>query len=60
MRGARVAADVAMQTVIRLNAWASGDYKQEHKTKYSISEFGLTAQTNCADCHENGVPKLVK
>jgi len=59
-RCARVAADVAMQTAMRLNAWSSGEYKPEHKTKYSISEFGLTAQTNCTDCHENGVPKLVK
>lgn len=59
-RCARVAADVAMQTATRLNRWAAGEYKPEHKTKYSISEFGLTAQTNCADCHENGVPKLAK
>jgi hypothetical protein len=59
-RCARVAADVAMQTATRLNKWVAGEYRPENKRKYSITEFGLAAQTNCAACHENGVPKLFK
>lgn len=53
-RCARVAADVAFQTVTLLNQWADGKF--EMKNKQQSVEYGITAQDNCMECHGDNVP----
>lgn len=53
-RCARLAADVAYQTVVRLNEMADGKYKPVNGSQ--VKAFGITAQNNCTDCHGSNVP----
>jgi hypothetical protein len=49
-RCARLSADVAMQTVTLLNAYADGKYKPTHGSQ--IEKHKMTAQDNCDKCHK--------
>lgn len=53
-RCARLAASVAFQTAVLLNAWADGTYKPSYTGKQAAC--GITSQNNCTDCHGNNVP----
>lgn len=55
-RCARVAADVAMETAMMLNAWKDGTFKPKHKPLYNVLANGITSQNNCMDCHGDNVP----
>jgi len=54
-RCARVSADVAMKTVMLLNDWKDGKYKETHGS--NVKEHGLTTQLNCMECHGDDVPE---
>lgn len=53
-RCARIAADVAYQTVVRLNEMADGKYKPVNGSQ--AKAYGITAQNNCTECHGSNVP----
>ena len=55
-RCARVSANVAMEAVKMLNAWADGHYKPQHKPLYNVAANGITSQNNCRDCHGHDIP----
>ncbi|MDD5758626.1 MAG: C-GCAxxG-C-C family protein [Desulfobulbaceae bacterium] len=56
-RCARVAANIAMQTVNMLNEWKKeGKYTPKHKPLFNVLNNGITSQNNCKDCHGNNVP----
>jgi hypothetical protein len=56
-RCARVAADIAMETVNMLNAWKKdGKYTPKHKPLFNVLANGITSQNNCMDCHGDHVP----
>jgi hypothetical protein len=48
-RCARLAGDIAMQTVMLLNAWHDGSYVPKHGSQ--MKAHGMTAQNNCEECH---------
>ncbi len=48
-RCARLSADVAVQTVKLLNAWADGKYVPTHGSQAKMHK--MPAQNNCRDCH---------
>ncbi|TAN40206.1 MAG: twin-arginine translocation signal domain-containing protein [Nitrospirae bacterium] len=54
-RCARVAASVAFNLVKDLNAWKDGTYKQKSSWK-PASNFGITGQQNCTECHGAKIP----
>ncbi|MDD1750152.1 MAG: C-GCAxxG-C-C family protein [Methanothrix sp.] len=54
-RCARVAASVAYNLVKDMNAWKDGAYKQKSSWK-PASNFGITAQQNCNECHGSNIP----
>ncbi len=54
-RCARVAADIAYQTVVLMNKVADGTYEGE--TGSPSAEYGITAQENCTECHGDNVPE---
>jgi len=53
-RCARLAASVAMHTVMLLNQWADGTYEPQHGSQ--AKTHNMTAQNNCMDCHGSNVP----
>lgn len=53
-RCARIAADVAAKTASLLNDWDVGSFEASHGSQSKM--FGITAQSNCTDCHGNKVP----
>jgi len=54
-RCARVTASVAQKLAMMLNEWKDGKY--ESKASWSpASDFGITGQQNCGECHSSGVP----
>jgi hypothetical protein len=55
-RCARCAASVAAKTVELLNAWKDGTYSPAHGSQ--AKNHDMTAQNNCGDCHNEGVPDL--
>lgn len=55
-RCARLAANVAMETAMMLNAYAEGSYKPRHKPLYNVIANGITSQNNCSDCHGQNPP----
>lgn len=55
-RCARLAADIAMETVRMLNDWKAGKYKPRHKPLFNVLNNGITSQNNCMDCHGQRVP----
>ncbi len=55
-RCARLAANIAQETAIMLNAWKEGKFKAKHKVLYNVIANGITSQHNCRDCHGNNVP----
>lgn len=55
-RCARLAASVAAKTVEILNANADGTYKPQHGDHLAM--YSITAQNNCMDCHDSGVPPI--
>jgi len=55
-RCARLAANIAIDTVNMLNAWADGKYKPRHELLYNVLQNGITSQNNCTDCHGQYVP----
>ncbi len=57
-RCARLSADVAVQTVKFLNAWADGKFKPTHK--FPLFGYGITAQENCTECHGSDVPQPLR
>jgi hypothetical protein len=58
-RCARVAASVAYQLVLMLNAWKDGKLDEEVKWT-PASDFGINAQQNCLECHGSNVPEAPK
>ncbi len=54
-RCARVTGSVAYHLVQDLNAWKDGTYKPKATWK-AVSNVGITAQQNCAECHGANVP----
>jgi hypothetical protein len=56
-RCARLSADVAMKTVMLLNAWADGKYKPSHGS--NVGDNGITTQLNCTECHGDDVPEPI-
>lgn len=57
-RCARVAANVAMETVSMLNEWKKeGKYTPKHKPLFNVLNNGITSQNNCKDCHGNNIPQ---
>ncbi len=57
-RCARLAADVARQTVKLLNDWADGKFKAVHPLPPKV--HNIVTQHNCADCHGEKIPKAPK
>ncbi len=56
-RCARVAADIAIETVAMLNAWKKdGKYTSKHQPLFNVLANGITSQNNCMDCHGQHVP----
>jgi hypothetical protein len=55
-RCARLAANVAMETTVMLNAYLDGTYKPKHKPLYNVIANGITSQNNCSDCHGQNPP----
>jgi hypothetical protein len=55
-RCARVAANVAAETAVMLNAYMDGTYKPKHKPLYNVIANGITSQNNCSDCHGSNPP----
>lgn len=56
-RCARVAADIAAETVNMLNAWKKdGKYTPKHQPLFNVLTNGITSQNNCRDCHGDRVP----
>jgi hypothetical protein len=56
-RCARVAANIAMETVNMLNEWKKeGKYTPKHKPLFNVLTNGITSQNNCKDCHGNNIP----
>ena len=54
-RCARLSASVAYKLVEDLNAWKDGKYKED--TAWTpVSDFGITAQQNCSECHGSNIP----
>ena len=53
-RCARVAADVAMKTVMLLNDREDGKYKPSHGE--NLKDYNITTQENCMECHGDDVP----
>jgi len=58
-RCARVTASVAQQLVKRLNDWKDGKF-QSTASWSPASDFGITGQQNCGECHSDGVPSPPK
>ena len=56
-RCARLSADVAIKTVMLLNAWADGKYKSTHGS--NVGDNGITTQLNCTECHGDDVPEPI-
>ncbi len=56
-RCARLAADVAIKTVVLLNDWADGKYKKAHGS--NVKDHGITTQLNCTECHGDDVPEPI-
>jgi len=54
-RCARVTASVAYELVKKLNAWKDGEYDEELEW-YCPSDFGVTGQMNCMECHGTEIP----
>ena len=55
-RCARVAASVAYQLVVYLNAWKDGKY--EPQSDWSPGKtYGIPGQPNCNECHGSDVPE---
>ncbi|MDH4230995.1 MAG: C-GCAxxG-C-C family protein [Nitrospirota bacterium] len=55
-RCARLSANIAMEAVHMLNAWADGKYTPKHKPLYNVLANGITSQNNCTDCHGQMTP----
>ncbi|MGC9109426.1 MAG: C-GCAxxG-C-C family (seleno)protein [Caldimicrobium sp.] len=58
-RCARVAASVAYQLVLMLNAWKDGEFNEKMKWT-PARDFGILAQQNCLECHGSNVPEAPK
>jgi len=56
-RCARLAASVAYQSAVMLNAWADGKYKPAYSGKQS--DCGITSQNNCTECHGDNIPNTI-
>jgi hypothetical protein len=54
-RCARVAASVAYNLVLNLNAWKDGTYKPKATWK-AVPAVGIPSQQNCTECHGTSVP----
>lgn len=55
-RCARMAANIAMETVSMLNAWKEGKYIPKHKPLFNVLTNGITSQNNCTECHGDHAP----
>jgi hypothetical protein len=55
-RCARLAANVAAETTVMLNAYVDGTYQPKHKPLYNVIANGITSQNNCSDCHGQNPP----
>lgn len=55
-RCARVAASVAYQLVVSLNAWKDGKYEPQSGWAPGKS-YGIPGQPNCTECHGSDVPE---
>ncbi|PLX49511.1 MAG: chain A iron centre cytochrome C protein [Desulfobulbaceae bacterium] len=55
-RCARVAASTAYRLVELLNAWHDGTYEPTNNFS-AASDFGITGQFNCMECHGDDVPE---
>jgi len=53
-RCARLAADVAQNTVILLNRWSDGKFEMKHDSQIAL--YNTTTQHNCTECHGSEVP----
>jgi hypothetical protein len=59
-RCARLAGDIAMETVNMLNEWKKdGKYTPKHKPLFNVLNNGITSQNNCTDCHGDHIPTSV-
>ncbi|BAU22876.1 chain A iron Centre cytochrome C protein [Caldimicrobium thiodismutans] len=58
-RCARVAASVAYQLTMMLNAWKDGKFHEGVKWS-PAGTFGITAQQNCGECHGSNIPEAPK
>ncbi len=57
-RCARLTASVSFQIAVMLNDWHDGKYKRSYTGRQS--DFGITTQNNCTDCHGSDVPTRIE
>ncbi len=57
-RCARLAACVAMHTATILNQWVDDGYEYDMENEPQVAKFGITAQSNCMECHMKGIPEV--
>ena len=55
-RCARLSADVAMKTVMLLNAWTDGKYKPSRRLQ--VAMYQMPTENKCRSCHSGLEPDV--